>query len=222
MRKRAIEVQLRYQRRIALQPVYAAQQSFPYFRKQLVFKADKVAFCARYLLFQFFQFFGNIALRISKRLLSYIAIRHQMLIRLGNFNIITEYSVIANSQVLYARGGAFARFYGGHHAFAVCGSLSKFIHFAVISGADNSAILHAYWRIVHYRIPQQRAYVLHRVKVFRYAAERFGFKRMRLFYHGGQLFKRYPQRYAVPPVHAAVSYAAAQPLNIVYIVKQTR
>ena len=33
MRKRAIEVQLRYQRRIALKPVYAAQQSFPYFRK---------------------------------------------------------------------------------------------------------------------------------------------------------------------------------------------
>ncbi len=176
MRKRAIEVQLRYQRRIALQPVYAAQQSFPYFRKQLVFKADKVAFCARYLLFQFFQFFGNIALRISKRLLSYIAIRHQMLIRLGNFNIITEYSVISNSQIFYARGSAFTRFYSGHHALAVCGGLSKFVHFAVVSGAYNAAILHSYGGIVHYRVPQQRAYVLHRVKIFCYAAECFRLK----------------------------------------------
>ena len=70
------------------------------FSEQIVFEIHKPVLRSKNGILQFLEFRRNVSLRIRQCLLSHIIIRHQILKGIRYFQIIPEYFVIFNTQIL--------------------------------------------------------------------------------------------------------------------------
>ena len=131
-------------------------QKVPDLRKNIRFKGKSLVLGAQYSVLGILQILGDEALGIGKSLLAYPALGDKVVVGARYLKIVSEHSVEAYLQVLYARGFLFLLLYFVDYAPSVVHDMAEIVQFLVEALLDNAAVLYGYGRLV-------RNGVLHKV-----------------------------------------------------------
>ena len=146
-------------------------QRFADLAKKLIFQVYGVFLRAEDLAFQLLQFLGDEALAVCQRLLAGIAVRDEIVKRARDFYVIAKDAIVADLQVLDARGFPFALLQFGQIGLAIVGDVAQLVQLRVVTVADHAAFAHGERRVVVDGAGKQRAYVIHRVERLRAALD---------------------------------------------------
>ena len=213
--KRTVNIQLRDQLCVLLQPFNAAGKRFTQFQKELILQGNQFFLRTDDRLLKLLEFRRDVTLRVGQSLLSLICIWHKALIGFRNVDIIPKHPVITDLQVLNARCRTLIRFHLRNPALTIACRLAQGIHFRIESITDHAAFLYADRRVFDDCVFQKCADILHCIKVCCDTPEFGGFQSIYGIKHFRQAAKRSPERITIPGVHCAVGDAAAEAFNVI-------
>ena len=164
--KRSYHIQLCNCLCCSLYPGQLCCDSISHLTVKLIFQCTEFILCSQNRIFQLFQFWNDITLRIGKGLLSCIIIRNQIFGRIGNFQIITEYFIITDTQVFNPGLFPFLGLQISKPVLSFGFCFSKTIHFFIITVFDDSAFFHGKRRFFLNRPSDQITKFFQRIQFF--------------------------------------------------------
>ena len=123
-------------------------ERFPNLTEKLVFQAHGIFLSAENFSLQFFEFIGNETFAVGKRLFADVAVRHQVVKRARNLDIIAKNAVVADFQVFDPGFLTLAALHLRKVCLAVLRYITQFIQFLGITGADHAAFAYRQRRFI--------------------------------------------------------------------------
>ena len=158
----------------------------------------------------------HVALAVGQRLLAGIAVRHLIVVRLGDLDVVAKDLVVLNLEVFDLGQLALLRLQVGNPLLTVRGSLAQLVQLRIVAVPDEMAVAHQQRRI---RVDRPREQIHHVVKRRQLLQQLAQHARGIQPLDGGvdcrHMRKRVAQRQTVLGVDAAVGNAAEQALHVV-------
>ena len=140
--KRKQAVQLRYQIGIQLNCGNIIRQADYQFVEKTCFNGKNFFFGTQNFFFVFFQFLGDVALRIHQCLLANPGFGYFVLVHIAHFDEISEHIVITDFQGRNARSCTFSLLNFKQIAFARMSQSAEFVQIGIHTGTNNFAFIH--------------------------------------------------------------------------------
>ena len=183
--------------------------------EELIFKAHGVFFRTKDLALEFLEFLRDETLAVGQRLFARIAIRHELVKRARDFDIVAKHAVIADLQILDARGFPLALFHFREVGLAIVGDIAQFIQLTGITGADHAAFAHGQRRLIVDSARKQRTDILHWIQRGLAALNEFGLAGGGVFFDQRHKLQCGAQRKTVAGIERVIGDAAQEALDIV-------
>ena len=137
IRKSSIYIQLCHRLGGLLDPKYLGRNVIPHLTEQFILQCGQLLLCSKDRLFQFFQLRSNIAFCIGQSLLADIILRHQILVGIRHFQIITEDLVELDLHVFDSGPLTLFGLYLGQPGFSFCLGSPVSIHILIVAIPDH-------------------------------------------------------------------------------------
>ena len=157
---------------------------------------------------------GDEPLAVHQGLLADIGVGHQVVIGLGDLDVIPEHLVVAHLQVLDAGLFPLRLFDGGHHGLAVGHDVPEVVHVAIVARFDEAALPDGEGRLLHQRPGNVLPQVLEVVDGLPQDREQGGAERSEERPEPGQLPQAAGEGHQVPGPCGAVNDAPDEPLQV--------
>ena len=214
-RQRGKYIQRRHSPGRLLDPLHLGGHRLADFCIDLVLQRIKLIFRAQDHVFQFFEFRRDIALGVGKGLFSRIIIRHHIFIGIGHFQIVAEYFVVFDPQVLDARLFPLFILQLRQPVFAVGFGAPELIHLFIVPVPDDIAFFHGDGRILPDRVRDQAAEVFQRIQVLTDLFQQAASHILKDEADGRQHLKRRPKCRQIPGIGRPVGDPGDQTLQVI-------
>ena len=183
--------------------------------EELILEAHGVFLRAEYLALQILQFLGDEPLAVGERLLARVAIRHLIVKRARDFDVIAKHAVVTDLQVFDAGGLALAKFQFGEVILAVFGDIAQLIQLLVVAVADHAALAHGERGFVVDGAREQGAYILHGIERVRASGDEGRVAGGGVLFDQRHDLQRGAQGKAVAGIERVVGDAAQEALDVI-------
>ena len=182
--------------------------------KQLVLQNQQPLVGAEDLVFQLFQFRGDVPLAGGQGLLAGKGIRHAVGVRAADLDVVAEHLVEADLQLGDAGLLPQAGLHLGEEALAAVHDVPQLVHLGVVAGADGAAVLEVCRRVVHDGAAHQRQDIRQRVDAGGQVSQQRGVQSLGDAAHLRQGLAGVGQGADLPRGGGAVQDAGGQPLDV--------
>ncbi len=187
---------------------------FAHLGEQFFFQREDLVFGVEDLALVVLQLGRGEALGVDQSLLALVVGGGQVLVGLGDFDVVAEDVVEADLQRLDAGAGALAGLDLGDDLAAIAAKVAQFIEIGVAAGADRPAIGQVDGRLVGDGLKDAVAGFGHFVQTIMQVAQAGGALRFESGFEGGDLFERTAQRQHVARIGDPHGDLGQQPFDI--------
>ena len=214
-RKGSQNIQLGYRKGRALDAQQLGGDGFQQVGKQLVFQYQQALVCAKDLVFQLFQFRGNVALPCCQGLLADKGIRYAGRIAAADLNIVAEHFIetyfqLGDAGLLFQLG-----FQLGKEALAAVHDIPQLVHFGVEPCADGTAVLKVCRGIFHQGTVDEVQQIFQRVHSARKLLQQWGGTLPGQLAYLRQINTGIPQGFDLLGGGGAIQNAGGQAFNVI-------
>ena len=139
---------------------------------------------------------------------------HQILVGIGDLDIVAEDAVVADLQLGDPRLLLLLRFNAGEQGGGVVHVVLELVQRRGVALLDQAAFAHRKWRILHDRLIDQRAHIVERVDITVQLMQELGSERLESRFERRQVGHRLTQRAQLTRVGGAVDDLGHQALDI--------
>ena len=182
--------------------------------EQLIFDGDRSLLCAENTALDLFELGRDIALAVGQGLLADVVLRHQILVGIGDLDIVAEDAVVADLQLGDPRLLLLLCFDAGKQRGGVVHVVLELVQRCGVALLDQAAFPHREGRILHDRLIDQRAHIIKRVDITVQLVQELGSEGLEGRFERGQVGHRLTQRAQLTRVGGAVDDLGHQALDI--------